>query len=190
MKKTITALGILLLLFFTYHNINYISHDDSKTCNVETYHKVNLVDIKNIGKIELSKYEFNDIVTYKIKRNYLPDASAVLSVNLNAIVSIDLNNINDNDIELKNDTLYIKLPKPEISTLYIDHSKSHIIDTDYAFMDSNELIDSTYTNSEKNISNIVKKYNILNSISVDSPGYKNIQKFIERVSLKPVKLYF
>ena len=190
MKKISIVLGILLLLSLIYHGVDYLSHDNSKTYNVETDHKVNLVDIKHIGKVEILNYEFNDIVTHKMIRDYLPDASVTLSINSNAIVCVDLTYITNKDITFKNDTLYVRLPKPEISNLYINHSKSRIIYTEYAFFDSAELIDGAYITSEKNISDIVNKYHILDSVSINSPGCKYIQTFIERVSSKPVKLYF
>jgi hypothetical protein len=190
MKKISIVLGILLLLSLIYHGVDYLSHDNSKTYNVETDHKVNLVDIKHIGKVEILNYEFNDVVTHKMIRDYLPDASVTLSINSNAIVCVDLTYITNNDIKIKNDTLYVRLPKPKISNLYINHSKSRVIYTEYTFFDSVALIDSAYTISEKNISDIVNKYHILDSVSVNSPGCKYIQTFIERVSSKPVKLYF
>jgi hypothetical protein len=190
MKKISIVLGILLLLSLIYYGVNYLSHDNSKTYKVETDHKINLIDIKHIGKVEILNYEFNDVVTHKMTRDYLPDASVTLSLNSNAIVCVDLTYITNKDITFKNDTLYVKLPKPEISNLYINHSKSRIIYTEYTFFDSNALIDSAYIASEKNISDVVDKYHILDSVSVNSPGCKYIQTFIERVSSKPVKLYF
>jgi hypothetical protein len=37
MKKISIVLGILLLLSLIYHGVDYLSHDNSKTYNVEIY---------------------------------------------------------------------------------------------------------------------------------------------------------
>ena len=179
---------IFLILPITYYCINYLP--DSDIYNTEIDHNVQIVDIKKLGKVEILNYEFNDIVTHKMIRDYLPDATVTLSINSNAIVCIDLSYITNTDVKIKNDTLYIKLPKPEISSLYINHSKSRIVDTEYAFTDSAELIDGAYIASERSISDIVDKYHIIDSVSIDSHGCQYIRKFVETISTKPVKLYF
>ena len=87
----------------------------------------------------------------EIKRDFLPDPKPLLFVQGEATRWIDLTKIKEEDIIMENDTLIITLPQPEICNYKIDHSKSKIYKTDYAFMNEAVLLDEAYRKAEAQI---------------------------------------
>ncbi len=110
-----------------------------------------LKEMSLLGKLELANFAFRDIVEQELVRDYLPNPKAILIVQGEAIGCIDLSKVKAEDISSKNDTLIIHLPDPELCSYKIDHSKSKIYDTEYAFMNEQSLMNEAYTRAEDKI---------------------------------------
>lgn len=119
--------------------------------DVQTTHNIVLKEMTTLGKLELAKFTFRDVVEQQLVRDFLPDPKALLIVQGEAIGCIDLTKVGDKDITIENDTVYVKLPKPELCSHKIDHSKSKIFQTEYAFMNEDLLLDEAYRRAEKQI---------------------------------------
>ncbi|WP_435353940.1 DUF4230 domain-containing protein [Emticicia sp. SJ17W-69] len=118
---------------------------------VKTTHNMVLKEMSLLGKLELANFAFRDIVEQELVRDYLPNPKAILIVQGEAIGCIDLSKVKAEDISSKNDTLIIHLPDPELCSYKIDHSKSKIYDTEYAFMNEQSLMNEAYTRAEDKI---------------------------------------
>ncbi|MEM6815363.1 MAG: DUF4230 domain-containing protein [Bacteroidota bacterium] len=93
-----------------------------------------------------------------------PDSKAVLISQGNAIGCIDLTKITPSDIQEIEDTLYLKLPKPEICYFKIDLEKSRIYDLQINYLSSDErtqFIEELYQVAEQKIKTAALQTGIL-----------------------------
>lgn len=178
--KVIAVLVIIGTLFWLLvDKINF-----STTPKVETKHQFLLEHIEAIGKLELVKYRFSDVVEHKNISAYLPDASVLLIVKADAVGCIDLTKIRPEDIQVFDDSVSISLPSPEICYIKIDHSASKVYDTKMAYFREAKLIDEAYKSAEREIAAEVRKSDIMqqtrtNALHVFKPllqglGYSKI----------------
>lgn len=153
------------------------------TSNQVTNHEVLIERIEAMGKLELVKYRFSDIIEHKNVSTYLPDASVLLIIKADAVGCIDLTKLNKDRIEVFGDSVTIQLPKPEICYVKIDHTSSKVYDTKMAFFREASLVDEAYKSAEREIRKEVDQSDILqqtqsNAMHVFKPlleglGFKN-----------------
>ena len=118
-----------------------------------------LQEITSLGKLELVKYNFKDIVEYeKAASNYemlnkfLPNAKAVLIVMGEATGCLDLTKITQNDIVNLKDTLIVYLPDPELCEYKINHEKSKVYDLKNGYLtEQGKMVDEAYKAAEGQI---------------------------------------
>lgn len=147
------------------------SGNDGKTEIINS--TVVLDKIENIGKMELVKFQFREIYDYKkissgkivgeifFKNNdFSPDLKAILITSGEAVGCIDLQKVTEEDINIQQDTLYIKLPKPELCYHKLDLENTRVYDFERSgwwsklFGDDDEVknsIENAYRNAEKQI---------------------------------------
>jgi hypothetical protein len=155
---------------------------------VEVSHNVLLQQITSMGKLELVKYNFRDVVESKIKKDLLPDAKVLLIVSGEATGCLDLTKIRVSDIAENGDTLIVHLPDPEICNYKIDHSKSKVYDTEYAFLDEAKLIDNAFQKAENQIAENAQSMGILEQTKKSAEQI--LKPFLENVSKKKVVLRY
>jgi hypothetical protein len=160
----------------------------------ESSHNIVLNEITAMGKLELVKYNFKDVVEQKITKMWLPDSKALLIIQGEAIGCIDLQKIKPTDIALSADTLIVNLPEPELCVFKIDHANSKVYNTEYAFTDEAILIEKAYQQAEVQIRESALKMGILDQtkenaekilkpILEQSTGKKVILKYSLRATL-------
>lgn len=110
-----------------------------------------LTRITALGKLELVRYTFKDIVEHELVKTFLPNPQAVLIVEGEAVGCLDLTKINTTDLLIKADSVIIKLPRPELCAWKINHERSRIYDTHYAFLDESQLVSEAYRKAEDQI---------------------------------------
>ena len=114
-----------------------------------TNHNVVLQRITTLGKLELVRYNFRDVVEHEVVRPLLPNAKALLIVQGEAIGCLDLTKVGSMDVaSFGNDTLIIHLPEPELCSFKIDHSRSKVYNTEYAIFDEANLVDDAFRRAE------------------------------------------
>jgi Protein of unknown function (DUF4230) len=155
---------------------------------VEVTHNVLLQQITSMGKLELVKYNFRDVVESKIKKDLLPDAKVLLIVSGEATGCLDLTKIKVSDIAENGDTLIVHLPDPEICNYKIDHSKSRVYDTEYAFLDEARLVDNAFQKAESQIAENAQSMGILEQTKKSAEQI--LKPFLENVSKKKVVLRY
>ncbi|MCS6820252.1 MAG: DUF4230 domain-containing protein [Microscillaceae bacterium] len=196
MKNSILILLFLIVLIvvllFAYQTLK----EDLKQLflaqptKVEITHNTVLKEIEAMGKLELVKYKFRDVIEYKVEYSWLPDSKAILIIAGEAVACMDLSKIKEQDIQERGDTLTIQLPSPEICFSKVNHQESKVYDTEYTYFQEAELIDEAYKEAEKQIKNIAVKSDILlqaekNAIQLLKPLFEQISK--KRVFLKIAK---
>lgn len=152
----------------------------------ESNHQIVLNEITAMGKLELVKYNFKDVVEQKITKMWLPDAKALLIIHGEAIGCIDLQKIKKDDIIMTVDTLVINLPEPELCVFKIDHANSKIYNTEYAFTDEAQLIEKAYKQAEQQIKESALNMGILDQTKENAE--KILKPLLEQSTGKKVIL--
>jgi hypothetical protein len=154
----------------------------------ETMHTIVLQEITAMGKLELVKYNFKDVVEQEIVKMWLPNAKAVLIVQGEAIGCVDLTKIVIADISSDDETLVVHMPDPELCVFKIDHSKSKVYNTEYAFSEEAKLVEEAYKQAEKQIQKSALDMGILDQTRENAK--KILTPVLEKASGKKVLLKF
>ncbi len=110
-----------------------------------------LKEVTALGKLELVRYTFKDIIEYEQPNTFLPNANAVLIVEGEAVGCIDLSRVGPSDILTSEDSVTIRLPKPELCGWKINHDRSRVYDTRFSFLDQSQLVSDAYRKAERQI---------------------------------------
>lgn len=188
--KRLTSFVILILIVFgsiflweKARTFSFFGINDIKTT-----HRVILERTEVLGKVELAKFTFKDIVEQELVREFLPNPKALLIVQGEAIGCVDLQKVSEKNIIVRNDSLIIQLPSPEICTFRIDHSRSKIYQTEFAFMNEQLLLDEAYKKAEAQIYQSALATGILNQTKKNADLV--LKPLFESISGKKVRLVF
>lgn len=120
---------------------------------IQVTHNTVLTKIEGLGRMELVRYNFKDVVEYnKEISRWLPNAKSVLIVAGEAVGCIDMSQVTRQDIRFNNDsTITIRLPEPEICYFKVDHSKSKVFALENTYFQDATLVDDAYKFAEKNV---------------------------------------
>ena len=154
----------------------------------ETTHALVLQEITAMGKLELVKYNFKDVVEQQITKMWLPNAKAILIVQGEAIGCIDLTKVEIADITSEAETVVVNMPEPELCVFKIDHSKSRVYNTEYAFNEEAKLVQEAYKQAEKQIQRSALDMGILEQTQINAR--KVLTPVLEKASGKKVVLKF
>lgn len=157
--------------------------------DVETRHNVVLEKMVTLGKLELVRYQFRDVVEHEIVKPLLPNAKALLIVRGEAVGCLDLTKIGPADIaSLGADTLIVHLPEPELCDFKIDHSHSKVYNTEYALLDESALVDEAYRKAEVQVRESALQGGILEQTRTNAE--KMLRPLLESVSGRKVLLRY
>ena len=154
----------------------------------ETTHALVLQEITAMGKLELVKYNFKDVVEQQITKMWLPNAKAIVIVQGEAIGCVDLTKVEIADIATEAETLVVNMPEPELCVFKIDHSKSRVYNTEYAFNEEAKLVQEAYKQAEKQIQRSALDMGILEQTQINAR--KVLTPVLEKASGKKVVLKF
>lgn len=155
---------------------------------IETVHTVVLKEITAMGKLELVKYHFKDVVEQEIVKTWLPNAKAILIVQGEAIGCVDLTKMNIADITSEQEVLVVNLPEPELCVFKIDHEKSKVYNTEYAFTEEAKLVEEAYKQAEKQIQKSALDMGIMKE--TEDNARKILTPMLEKASGKKVMIKF
>lgn len=184
--RVIMVLATIVLSIFLWEKFK--SFNPFAIKEIQTTHNMVLKEMTVLGKIELASFAFRDVVEQELVRDYLPNPKAILIVQGEAIGCIDLTKIKPDDIVTKDDTLIVHLPDPELCSYRIDHSKSKIYDTEYAFMNEQSLMNEAYTRAEAKIKQSALEMGILEQTKKNAELV--LKPLLENISGKKVVLQF
>ena len=187
LRRLIPLLLIITVSIFVWEKVKGFKNPFAGG-EVEVSHNALLQKITAMGKLELVKYNFRDVVESKIKKDLLPDAKVLLIVSGEATGCLDLTKIRVADIEEGSDTLVVHLPEPEICNYKIDHSKSRVYNTEYAFLDEGVLIDQAFKKAENEVVQNAQAMGILEQTKKSAEQI--LKPFLEDVAKKKVVLKY
>lgn len=116
-----------------------------------TAQSIVLKEVTALGKLELVRYRFKDIVEHEQLNLFLPNANAVLIVEGEATGCLDLTKISPADITTEGDSVTIRLPRPELCGWKINHDRSRVYDTRFSFLNETQLVSDAYRQAERQI---------------------------------------
>ncbi|GAB3950210.1 hypothetical protein GCM10028805_27760 [Spirosoma harenae] len=153
-----------------------------------TTQRIVLKEITSLGKLELVKYTFKDIVEHEQVNTFLPNANAILIVEGEATGCIDLTKITATDIAIDNDSITVQLPKPELCTWKINHDRSRVYDTRFSFLDQSQLVSDAYRKAERQVKESALNGGILDQTRQNAN--QMLRPLLERISGKKVGIVF
>ncbi len=157
-------------------------------------HNTVLTQITRMGKLELVKYNFRDIVEYEkgmtdyqTLNQYLDKARTVLIVNGEAVGCIDLTKVKAGDIIEGDSSVIVYLPEPELCVYKINHDKSKVYDTrNTYFQEEGQLVNEAYVAAEKKVRQSALDMGILQQTQENAQQI--LRPFLEQVAGKKVIL--
>lgn len=149
-----------------------------------------LKEIMALGKLELVRYTFKDIVEHEQSNPFifLPNANAVLIVEGEATGCIDLTKILPADITTTGDSVTIRLPKPELCGWKINHDRSRVYDTRFAFLNDAQLVSDAYRQAEHQVRQSALTGGILEQTRQNAD--RMLRPLLTRVAGRRVRLVF
>ncbi|WP_375562951.1 DUF4230 domain-containing protein [Bernardetia sp. OM2101] len=193
--KSLTGLLVVLLLGLGGYYI--MLRKDAKELLqpretvTETSFKTVLEEVESLGKLELVKYNFKDVVEHKQKNGYssVLDSKVLLIVAAEAVGCMDLTRIKTEDITEVGDSIYVHLPAPELCYYKIDHQKSKVYDSEsLPFMQDDNLVGEAFAKAEKQIEKAALESGIL--IQTQSMAKTMLKPLLENLTKKTVFLTF
>lgn len=183
----IASVAALLFILSKLDLVKFTFFDDSgKEEIVES--TVLLKEVTALGKMELVKYELQEVVTFK-KKQFLMDKKALVKVSAECVGCIDFQKITETQIESSAEKVIITLPAPEICYYKIDHKNSKVVQTSGTlFGGEKELIDKAYTTIEKGIPDKAIDMGILDETMENAN--KIVKPMLEKIAGKPVEFRY
>ncbi|WP_426058461.1 DUF4230 domain-containing protein [Hymenobacter sp. B1770] len=130
---------------------------------VTVTHNTVLTQVEALGRLELVRYRFKDVVEYK-RRTYrfLPESKIALVVAGEAVGCIDLRKLRPQDVVLEGDSVVrVALPPPELCSFQINHNQSRVFSTENGLFQDAELVDEGYKYAEAQVRNAALQSGIL-----------------------------
>jgi len=185
----------LILLIWSLLPAGLFNRQDEGPVEVINHNTI-LESVEALGKLELVKYNFKEITELTEKnRAYLgvfkvPDSKAVLITNGHAVGCIDLQKLSQEDILLEQDTLFIKLPQPELCFYKLDLNSSRIysVEKTVYYKDDKQLIEKAYRMAENQIKDAALRSGILEQTSNNAEVM--LRPILEQVSGKKVSFIY
>ncbi len=112
---------------------------------MEVTHNTVLQAVEDLGRLELVRYQFRDVVEYT-ERGLVIDDKLALIVAGEAVGCLDLRRVRPQDVVLVGDSVVrLTLPAPELCYYKVDHSRSKVFRKDtFFFSDDAALVDKAY----------------------------------------------
>lgn len=149
----LVALGVFLWrkIGSTLTDLNPLA---AREPQVTVTHNTVLTQVEALGKLELVRYRFKDVVEYKKSSKYpfLPDAKAALVVGGEAVGCLDLRKIKPQDVAFEGDSVVrVLLPAPELCSFQVNHDQSRVFSTENGFFQDAALVDEAYRYAEAQV---------------------------------------
>jgi hypothetical protein len=142
---------LILLLTATLASLWYLRGNLFPPEQKVQTHTVVLKEIEGLGRMELVRYHFQDMVKHEVIREWWPDPKVLLFVYGEAVGCIDFTQIDSSDVVITGDTLHITLPEPELCYVRIDHERSRLYYTQFTFWEEADLVSEAYQVAERQI---------------------------------------
>lgn len=149
--KKILSLAVIVLAIVALVALVVFMIDGRRKDKTYITHDVIVQQMEELGNLEVTKYNIQDMMEYKKVRRWLPNSKTSLKISGEVIACVDLTLIAKEDIYTSKDSVSIILPVPEICHYKVDHSRSKVYNVEYGLWESAELVDEAYKAAEEHI---------------------------------------
>jgi hypothetical protein len=182
----ILIFSVSFFVWRSYKN-SWFGSDDERPEVVVTHNTI-LTTVEELGKMELVRYNFKDVVEYeKEVSRWVPNSKIALIVAGEAVGCVDFTKIRLEDIRFQGDTLVqIALPEPEICYYKVDHSQSKVFSKENTYFQDASLVQDSYRYAEQNIEKAALNSGILHQTQVNAE--KILKPMLEEITGRKVVL--
>ncbi|WP_018479979.1 DUF4230 domain-containing protein [Pontibacter roseus] len=161
---------------------------EEKQPEVIVNHNTILTTVEELGRMELVRYNFKDVVEYeKDVSRWVPNSKVVLVVTGEAVGCVDFAKLEEQDIRFYGDSLVqISLPEPEVCYYKIDHSKSKVFSKENTYFQDADLVQESYRYAEANVKEAAINSGILRQTTVNAE--KVLKPMLEEITGRKVVL--
>lgn len=166
LRRLVPLVFLLALGWFLWHKVSGSLADLNPLRpepRVTVTHNTVLEKIEGLGRLELVRYQFKDIVEYKKSTyRFLPDAKVALIVAGEAVGCLDLRQVRPTDVVFEGDSVVrVALPPAQLCTWRVDHDRSRVYGVENGFFQDAELVDQGYKYAEANVKRAALQSGIL-----------------------------
>lgn len=187
--------AIICGLWFWY-NWSEIDFFPEKQANETQINTLVLERMQTIGKLELTKYQFQEITEIqKVGKDFYSlfklenDSRAVLISRGEAVGCIDLTKMEVKHIQLTGDTLIVQLPPPELCYFKLDLDKTRVYALETGiFTSEKDFIEQAYQTAEQKIRELALHSGILRQTKENAEAI--LKPLLEEISGKQVILVY
>ncbi len=181
------------LVWNNWSNINFLPQSSTNDSEVQN---LVLERIEDLGKLELTKYHFQEITEIqKIGKDFYNlfklegDSKAVLISNGEAVGCLDLTKLEIKDLQMNGDTLLVQLPAPEICYFKLDLNKTRVYALETGmFTNEKGFIEKAYKSAESQIRESALSSGILTQTKEHAELI--LRPILEQISNKQVILVY
>lgn len=192
--KFLPWIALVFILLYFLSNIDGWPFSKKEKVETEITHTTILQKIEALGKLELIKYNFQEITELTEKNNNFlgifpsGDSKAVLISQGEAVGCIDLTKIRQSDIIISEDSLVITIPEPELCYYKLNMEKTRVysIEKGVYYKDEKQMIQKAYQLAERQIKQAALESGILDQTRKNSQLI--LLPFLEELTNK--KVYF
>ncbi|SFH27112.1 DUF4230 domain-containing protein [Pontibacter chinhatensis] len=147
-----------------------------------------LTSVEDLGRMELVRYNFKDVVEYEKEfSRWIPNSKVALIVSGEAVGCLDFTKITEADIEFVGDSVVqVALPEPEICYYKIDHNKSKVFSKENTYFQDADLVQESYRYAEANVKEAALSSGILHQTKVNAE--KILKPMLEEITGRRVVL--
>lgn len=168
--------------------------EEKEVPDTRVIHHSVLQKVEALGKLELVKFNFQDITELTEKNNkYLGifpagDSRVILISHGEAVGCIDLTRLKAEDLVVSRDSLVINIPEPELCYHKLDLNKTRLyaVEQGVYYKEENEMIEKAYRKAESNIRDVALESGILEQTRKNAELF--LRPILEEISGK--KVYF
>jgi len=187
---------VIICGFWFWHNWSAIDLFPEQTSDEIQIHTVVLERLETIGKIELTKYQFQEVTEIqKVGKDFYNlfklenDSRAVLISRGEAVGCIDLTKLDARHIQDYEDSLVVQLPHPELCYFKLDleNTRVYALETGL-FTSEKDFIENAYQSAEQQIRQSALQSGILKQAKVNAEIV--LKPLLEEISGKKVIFIF
>ena len=150
MRKTIFAVVLLLIIaWFAYSVVQIIGSRANQlnglfdTTPTVIPDPVTIIEeVRSLARLETIQYSMEKVITAETNQDafsFLFGDKLLFVAHGEVIAGIDLEKLTEDDLEYRDDTLYVRLPAAEVFVATLDNDKSYVYDRETGLFAPNQI---------------------------------------------------
>lgn len=191
-RSLFRLLPFILLFVVGWYVLRHVNDSffgaDDKQPEAIVNHNTILTTVEELGRMELVRFNFKDVVEYeKEVSRWIPNSKVMLIVTGEAVGCVDFTKLTEQDIDFQGDSLVqISLPEPEVCYYKIDHNKSKVFSKENTYFQDADLVQESYRYAEANVKEAAINSGILQQTKVNAE--KVLKPMLEEITGRKVVL--